>query len=207
VNEHRTRVLDVSELDTHGFGARGISWWGVNVYVAIEGTMLALCLASYFYLQSKAIEWPLGRKSPPLAVPTINTLVMLASLAPMVWTERVAPSMDRRLVLRGLLISLAFGVVFSVLRAIEISLLPMRWDSNVYWSLVWTTVGLHTGHLIAEVIETAVIAAVFIRGGEIEPKMYVDAEDNAYYWYFIVAVWVPVYLVMFLAPWLLPGAS
>lgn len=197
----RPRVLDVSGLDTHAFGSRGLTWWGVNVFIAIEGTMLALCIASALYLQSQAPEWPLGKIAPPLLLPTINTLVMLASVVPMIWTERLAPTMDRRRILAALGVCLAFGVAFCVLRALELARLPMRWDSNVYWSLLWVTVGLHTGHLVAEVIETAVIAAALLPGGEIEPKLYVDVEDNALYWYFIVAVWLPVYAVLFVWPW------
>jgi cytochrome c oxidase subunit 3 len=199
MSARRMTVLDVSHLETHGFGSRGLSWWGVNVYIAIESTMLALCIASYFYLESQAPEWPLGKRSPGLVLPTINTLVMLASVVPMVWTERAARCMDRRRVLQGLAVCLAFGVVFSALRAVELARLPLRWDSNVYWSLVWTTVGLHTGHLVAEVVETFVIAAALLRA-EVEAKLYVDVEDNALYWYFIVAIWVPVYLVMFVSP-------
>lgn len=196
----RPRVLDVSRLETHAFGSRGIGWWGVNVYIAIEGTMLALCIASAFYLESRATEWPLGGRSPDLVIPTLNTLVMLASVLPMVWTERVARTMDRRRVLLGLALCLALGLVFSVLRAVELAALPMRWDANVYWSLLWATVGLHTGHLVAEVVETAVIAAALLRDPAPEPKLYVDVEDNALYWYFIVAVWLPVYGALFVWP-------
>jgi cytochrome c oxidase subunit III len=196
----RMQVLDVSGLETFGFGSRGVSWWGVNVYIAIEGTMLLLCLASYFYLESQAPEWPIGRRPPDLGLATLDTLLLLASVPPMVWTERAARCMDLHRIRRGLLVCIAIGIAFSVVRALEIASLPFRWNTNVYWSLIWVTVGLHTGHLIAEVLETMVIAAALSRGGEIEPKLFVDVEDNALYWYFIVAVWLPVYAVVFLSP-------
>jgi cytochrome c oxidase subunit 3 len=85
-------------------------------------------------------------------------------------------------------------------RVVALRQLPFRWDDHAYGSVVWTTIGLHTGHLFAEVLETAVIATVFFRRGDVEAKYFVDAEDNALYGYFIVAVWIPVYAVLYLSP-------
>jgi heme/copper-type cytochrome/quinol oxidase subunit 3 len=49
-------------------------------------------------------------------------------------------------------------------------------------------------------VETVVIAILMFRSGPIHPKYYSDVEDNALYWYFIVAVWVPIYAILFLYP-------
>jgi cytochrome c oxidase subunit 3 len=193
-------VLDVAPLETWGFGSRGVGWWGVNCFIAIETTMLALCLATYFYLPSQAPDWRTSIPAPPLGPATLDTAVLLLSVAPMVWTERVARRCDRAGVQSGLLACIAFGLLFCTLRIVELRQLPFRWDDHAYGSVVWTTIGLHTGHLVAEVLETAVIAAVFFRRGDLEPKYFVDAEDNAFYWYFIVAVWLPVYAVLYLSP-------
>lgn len=193
-------VLDVSRLPTYAFGSRGVVWWGVLVFVAIEATMLAMCLAAYFYLRSRGGEWPPGNKLPALGVATASLLVMLVSIAPMVWTELAARHMDRRRIRIGLALSLLCGVVFSVLRVFEFRGLNVWWNDNAYGSIVWTTLGLHTGHIIAEVVETAVILAIMLRRRPLEERYYSDVEDNALYWYFIVAVWVPSYVVIYLFP-------
>jgi cytochrome c oxidase subunit III len=197
--ERRT-VLDVAPLESFGFGSRGVGWWGVNCFIAIETTMLVLCLASYFYLPSQAPDWRTAVPLPPLGPATLNTAVLLLSVLPMVFTERAARRCDRAGVQSGLLACLGLGLMFCALRVVELRALPFRWDDNAYASVVWTTIGLHAGHLFAEVLETIVIAAVFFRGGELETKYFVDAEDNAFYWYFIVAVWLPVYAVLYLSP-------
>jgi cytochrome c oxidase subunit I+III len=39
--------------------------------------------------------------------------------------------------------------------------------------------------------------------GPIEGKTYMDVSENAEYWYFVVAAWIPIYLVLYFAPrWL-----
>ncbi|HYD50581.1 MAG TPA: cytochrome c oxidase subunit 3 [Terriglobales bacterium] len=193
-------VVDVSGLPEFGFGSRGVVWWGVLGFISVELTMLVLCLAAYFYLRSQAVEWPPANTKPELWISSLNTGVLLASLVPMIWTERAALHMDVRRIRIGLMICLAFSAVFVVLRITELYLLPVRWNENAYGSILWTTIGLHTGHMFAEVIETVVILVLMFRKGPIHGKYFSDIEDNALYWYFIVGIWVPVFAVLFLSP-------
>jgi len=41
---HFTR--DLSELPTHAFGTRSLTWWGVVGFMLIEGTGFALAIAA-----------------------------------------------------------------------------------------------------------------------------------------------------------------
>lgn len=197
---HQRPIVDVSGLPDFAFGSRGIVWWGVLGFIAVEATMLVLCLAAYFYLRSQAVDWPPGNAKPGLLVPTINLAVLLASVAPMIWTEKAARALDTRRVRIGLAICLVMSAVFVVGRVWEIASLPVRWDENAYGSILWTTIGLHTVHIFAEVAETVVIEILMFRRTPIHGKYYSDVEDNALYWYFIVAIWIPVYLVLFVSP-------
>ena len=51
-------VLDVADLPTYAFGHRSILWWGTVGFCLIEAAAFGLALVAYFYLRSKAIEWP-----------------------------------------------------------------------------------------------------------------------------------------------------
>ena len=55
-------ITDVSELPHHGFDAREPVWWGNNSLLAIETTMFAISIATYYYLRQNFQLWP-----PPLA--------------------------------------------------------------------------------------------------------------------------------------------
>ncbi|HEV2801114.1 MAG TPA: cytochrome c oxidase subunit 3 [Pyrinomonadaceae bacterium] len=192
--------IDVSDLPQFAFGSRGLIWWGVWGFLAIETTMLVICLVSYFYLQDRATDWPPPpTQLPDLGVPTATLAVLLLSVVPMHLLERAARRLDTRRTILWTLVCIALGVVFCVLRGFEFYSLNVMFDSNAYGSVVWTIIGVHSFHLVAEVIETCVLAAVLL-AGHTEPKYFVDSTDNALYWYFIVAIWIPCYAVLYLAP-------
>jgi cytochrome c oxidase subunit III len=193
-------TLDVSRLPEFAFGNRGLMWWGVIGFLAIEGTMLVICFVSYFYLRDRVTDWPPPpTKLPDLLVPTINLAVMLLSLVPMHLTSRAAKKLEKRKVLFWLLVSDAVGVAFIAIRALEFYALNVSWDTNAYGSIVWTIIVIHTFHIASEVIETIIITTM-LAAGHTEPKYFVDATDNALYWYFIVGIWIPCYVIIFIAP-------
>jgi cytochrome c oxidase subunit 3 len=196
-------TLDVSGLPEFAFGNRGLMWWGVIGFLAIEGTMLVICFVSYFYLRDRVTDWPPPpTKLPDLLVPTINLAVMLLSLVPMHLTSRAAKKLEKRKVLFWMIVSDAVGLAFVSIRALEFYALNVSWDTNAYGSIVWTIIVIHTFHIVSEVIETIIIT-IMLAAGHTEPKYFVDATDNALYWYFIVGIWVPCYAIIFVAPRLL----
>jgi cytochrome c oxidase subunit I+III len=186
--------VDVGRLPEHAFGSRGVVWWGVMSFIAIEATMLALAMGAYGYLYINAggSEWPPGRLPPAWQWPTVNLALLLASLAPAWWSDRAAKRYDAGSVSAALVLCCVVGAAFCAVRLLEFRALNTTWDRNAYSSVVWTLLGLHTIHLVAEVVETMVITLWVLRGAR-HQRTFVDVSDNALYWYFIVASWVPVY--------------
>ena len=193
-------AVDVSRLPNFAFGNRALTWWGVMGFLAIEGTMLVICFVSYFYLRTRVIEWPPPPvELPDLLVPTINLIVMLLSIIPMYLASRAARRLATRRLLIWTLVCVAMGLIFITLRVFEFYALNVSWDTNAYGSILWTIIVIHTFHLVTEILETFVFAIIVARG-HTEPKYFVDATDNALYWYFIIGIWVPCYVLIFLAP-------
>jgi heme/copper-type cytochrome/quinol oxidase subunit 3 len=75
----------------------------------------------------------------------------------------------------------------------------VRWDTNAYGSVVWMLMGLHTAHLLTDVLDTVVLAVLMFTG-PLEGKRFVDVSENSLYWYFVVVAWLPLYAVVYLAP-------
>ncbi|HEY0406831.1 MAG TPA: cytochrome c oxidase subunit 3 [Pyrinomonadaceae bacterium] len=193
-------AIDVSSLPEFAFGARGLMWWGVVGFLAIEATMLVICFVSYFYLRTRVIDWPPPpTELPDLLLPTISLGVILLSVVPIHLSCRAAKRLDKRGLLLWLVVATIFGIAFLVLRGFNFSALNVSWDTNAYGSVVWTIFVIHTFHLVSEVAETIIITLI-IALGHTEPKYFVDSVDNALYWYFIVAIWIPCYVIIFLAP-------
>jgi heme/copper-type cytochrome/quinol oxidase subunit 3 len=91
------------------------------------------------------------------------------------------------------------GIVLIVLRVFEIGALPIRWDQNAYGSMVWMLLGLHTAHIVTDVIDTIVLTVLmFTRHGH--GKRFSDVSDNAFYWNFVVLSWPPIYVLLYWTP-------
>jgi heme/copper-type cytochrome/quinol oxidase subunit 3 len=96
-------------------------------------------------------------------------------------------------------VSLVFAVAFNVIRAYEFAHLNVMWDRDAYGSIVWLTLGLHTVHVVTDLLDSAVLA-VLMFVGPVEEHRFVDVEENAVYWYFVVLTWLPIYGVIYWAP-------
>lgn len=192
-------ALDVAGLPSYGFSHRSPMWWGTLGIMAIEGTVFALTIVTYFYLRSQSDEWPPGLAPPKLLWGTLNTLILLASAIPNQWAKKAALRHDLAGVRRALVVCLAFAVAFIVVRVLEFGALDCKWDSNAYGSVVWMLLGLHTTHLVTDFADTAVLAVLMFTG-PLEGKRFVDVSENAVYWDFVVLAWLPIYGVLYWAP-------
>jgi cytochrome c oxidase subunit III len=196
------RELYVGKLPTVVFGHRSLIWWGTLGMMAIEGTMFAIVIASYFYLRTRVTDWPPGVMPPALVYGVINTAIFIVSAIPNQWTKNVAEKGKLGSVRIGLLVMTAVGILNIVLRVFEFKALNCQWDANAYSSVVWTLLGLHTVHLLTDWVDTVVLTTLFFTG-PLDGKRYMDASENSDYWYFVVLTWLPIWFVIYFVPRLL----
>ncbi len=203
MTETTRNVLDLSSLETNGFGTRATSWWATLGFMLIEGMTLAVCAGSYLYLTRRFQSWPPLRTPPPdLLVPTISFIALLASVPIARWVSRSARARDVRATAKALAVGSVASMVLLALRALEFSSLNTRWENDAYGSIVWLTIGFHTTLLLVDFVESFFIGMVFWIG-PVEKKHFTDADDDAFYWHFMVAAWIPLYFLIYLSPRLL----
>ena len=194
------RTLDVSTLPPGAFGSRALTFWGTLGIVVIEGTAFALAIGAYFFLVTRSPAWPPDGVAPPdLRWGTLNTLILLASLIPNELTRRAGEHVDLGRVRIWMVVCLAFAATFNVVRAFEFANLNVAWNRDAYGSIVWLLLGLHTTHIVTDFLDSAVLTALMFKG-PIEEHRFVDVEENAVYWYFVVLTWLPIYGVIYWAP-------
>jgi heme/copper-type cytochrome/quinol oxidase subunit 3 len=194
-------VMNLSALPDVVFGPRDIMWWGTMGFVVIEGFTLVLTAAVYLYIQQNFATWPPeGTPLPDLLVPTIQVVLMVLSLPFVLWISRVAHRFEFEKVRLGLTVAALINAVFVGLRLVEaISSLNVKWDTNAYGSAQWLILGSHFTLLAVELVEVAGMALMFWLA-PIEEKHFSDAADMAFYWFFMVLSWVPLYVLCFLVP-------
>jgi cytochrome c oxidase subunit 3 len=193
-------VLDLSSLPQHGTGAASPTWWGTSAFMLIEGTGFALAIAVYLYLMSLASRWPIEAPPPDLTAGTLLTALLVASIIPNMIVSRWAKAKSLRKVQIGLIVMSVLGILPLIVRAAEFPALHVEWDDNAYGSIVWTLLGLHTTHIITDLIDTLVLTALMFSRHADNPRRFGDVEDNAMYWNFVVAAWLPIYLCIYWAP-------
>ncbi|RKH43064.1 hypothetical protein D7X55_30675 [Corallococcus sp. AB049A] len=194
------RTLDVSHLPTFAFGHRDPLWWGVTGLMAIESTAFVLMLASYFYIRGNYAHFP------PTALPfyvkvvaAVITGVMLLSAVPIHYANRAALKGRLRGMRWGLALGSLLGFVVVALRIVEFLWIGFRWDTHAYGSIFWFIVGMHTVHTLSGSLEDLLLLGVLFKG-PVEEKHLVDVHTNGRYWFFVVASWLPIYVILYLDP-------
>lgn len=198
MNEGAT--LDLSHLPPHGLGTASVSWWGTLAFMLIEGTGFALSIVVYLYLMSVAQRWPLDAPPPDLPAGTTLTALLVASLIPNTFLARWARNQDLLKVRIGLIVMSLLGTAPLILRAFEFPAMHIKWDQNAYGSIVWVMLGLHTTHILTDLVETLVLTCLmFSRHGD-NARRFGDVSDNTMYWNFVVATWLPMYACLYWVP-------
>ncbi len=199
--------LDLTALPRGARGARAFAVWGVALLVAIELTVVASMITSYFYLRvTTSGPWPPPGIAPP--DPTLATLALaslLASLVPLHLTLRAlrqgTPARLRPTLATGL--ALAAGYV--VLSALDLAKKPHDWTVNAYTSIEWTLSGYQLFHVIALTGLLAALTVAALRGrfDRLDPTDLAIVDGALLYWAFVAAAAVPAWATLYLSPRLL----
>jgi cytochrome c oxidase subunit III len=192
-------VLDVSRLPTYAFGHRSLMFWGTAGMIAIEGTMFLIALVAYYYLRGISLHWPQSAAPPDLLWGTVNTGILLVSGIPNHLAAKAAEREDLHAVRRWLVVCLVMGIAFHAVRALEFTTLNTHWNLNAYGSIVFALLVLHTVHMVTDLIDTGVLTALMFTD-RVTGRRYVDVNENADYWWFIVLAWLPIYFTLYLVP-------
>jgi cytochrome c oxidase subunit I+III len=197
-------VVDLGELPDVVFGPRDIMWWGTLGFVVIEGFTLVLCAAAYVNLTQNYATWPPEHTPlPSLGAPAVQVIVMLLSLPVVWWTAKSARRFDLGKVRIGLTLATLFNAAFVGIRLVELLVsLNVRWDANAYASAQWMLLCMHGTLLAVELVEVGGMLLLFWIA-PVEEKHFSDVADMGFYWFFMVLVWLPLFVLCFLVPrWL-----
>ena len=192
-------AIDVSRLPTYAFSHRSLMFWGTAGMIVIEGTMFAIALVAYYYLRGRSLHWPLSSPPPELLWGTVNTFILLVSGIPNHLAAKASEKADLGAVRLWMVVSVALAAAFHVVRALEFTALNTHWSLNAYGSIVFSLLVLHTVHSVTDFVDTVVLTALMFTS-RISGRRYVDVNENADYWWFIILAWLPIYFTLYLVP-------
>ena len=185
-------------LDTNASGPGANIWWGIVGLIAVEITVFAALIASYYYYQVLSPGWP-PESPPPLLLPTVNTFVLIGSSIAIAIADRGIRDGRQGRLRAGLVASILFAIAFLVLKGMELADKDYHWDTHAYGSIVWMMLGLHSLHVLSVLLKSLVMAVLAFRGYFSE-RRYVGVQVNGMYWHFVVVIWIPIYITLYLSP-------
>jgi cytochrome c oxidase subunit I+III len=182
---------------------RSTAWAGMLMLVVIELVAFGALWASYFYLRMQPADWPPGGiPHPDVLLPAISSGLLLLSGIPVWMAERAARAgaLDR---LRFLMpIALVMAVGYLVLKAAEHMQMEYTWASHAYGSIVWTISGYSAFHVLGLLVMGTVVW-VMHQSGHLRGRRVAAVEAIGVYWYFVAITSIPVFGVLYVAPYLI----
>jgi heme/copper-type cytochrome/quinol oxidase subunit 3 len=171
-------------------------------FIAAELALFATLLASYFYVRFSSPSWPYGGiEEPKLVTGIILSVILWVSSAPMWWAEHGIKQGNVGTLRLGLGIAFVLGVVFLAYEAYDFADATFSWRTNVYGSLWFTILGFHFAHVVLAVLMNAELQ---VRAwlGHFDEDHHLAVGAVALYWHFVDAVWVFIFLSLYVSPYL-----
>lgn len=194
------RTLDVSGLKPYDISTQAPLWWGQFMFVFIEGTMFCILIAAYFYVRLRMDVWPPpGDQFPHKLLPSLALIPLILSCIGTYWASEAAKKDSRSGMIAGLALNLVLAGIALWMRIVEWHSLNFNWMTDAQGSYVWAFLGLHTFDYIGDLVFTAVLLLLILIG-RYGPKQRLGVHVDSVVWYFLVAIWIPIYVVIYWGP-------
>ena len=170
-------------------------------FMGAEVMFFAALVSALFVLRVGMAAWPPPLQPRlPLAVTTVNTLILIGSSVSMVAALRALRRQDRRRFVRMLVTTAVLGALFLGVQGYEwIRLIGfgLTLSSSVYGTAFYSLIGLHglhvAGALVWLVATTLRAASARFADGRLTP-----VQACAMYWHFVVALWPVLFVAVYL---------
>ena len=158
--------------------------------------------------------WAEGSEELSIALGGFNTVVLITSSLTMALGVRSAQTGAPRATVKWLLITIALGLTFLVVKFFEYK---EKWDLNhipgpnfifegrpdlaphleIFYSLYFALTGLHALHMVVGVSILSVVTWMAYRR-RFTPNWYTPVEISGLYWHFVDVVWIFLFPLLYL---------
>ncbi|MCB0976211.1 MAG: heme-copper oxidase subunit III [Acidimicrobiales bacterium] len=168
---------------------------GMVVWLSSELMFFAGLFAGWFMVRSEAKVFPPPGVHLPVGRTAIATAVLLASSATIHVAVGAAKRSDRVSAVRWLIVTALLGMVFLAFQAYEYATAEFHIDTNAYGSMFYLLTGFHGLHVLGGVLFLLATAGIIV--GRSRAPAGRTVEIAAYYWHFVDAVWVAMFLTVY----------
>ena len=192
-------AIIATELPVGSIGRTSLGWWGLLTLIATEGALFCYLIFSYLYLAVQVgPNW--GSDVPPALSFGIPMTVLLIANSIAMWSAERAVTHDARVQLLGSLILGNLLVTgFGVLEILDWLSETFTLRTSAYGSAFFILTGFHFAHVVVGALMLLAII-VWSAFGYFDSKRNVPVLIVSAYWHFTDAVWIVLFIILFLAP-------
>ena len=170
-------------------------------FMGAEVMFFAALVSALFVLRVGMATWPPPLQPRlPLAVTTVNTLVLIASSVSMTLALRALRQRDRQRFVNMLATTAALGALFLIVQGYEwIRLIGfgLTLSSSVYGATFYSLIGLHGLH-VAGALGWVLLTTRRAMRGRFEGGRVAPVQACAMYWHFVVGLWPVLFVAVYL---------
>jgi len=133
---------------------------------------------------------------PPFDLPFMNTLILLLSGTTVTWAHHAILEGNQRDAVRGLLLTVILGAIFTGVQIFEYAVAPFGFKDNIYSSTFFLATGFHGFHVF---VGTVFLIVCLFRAmkGHFKPDQHFGFEAAAWYWHFVDVVWLFLFFCIY----------
>jgi cytochrome c oxidase subunit III len=132
----------------------------------------------------------------PMELPLLMTMILLLSGCAVNWAHDAALKGINSDLIKGTLLAVALGVVFSLFQMLEYSHVTFKFTDGIYPSTFYMATGFHGFHVIIGTIFLAV-CVMRARKGHFTAERHFGFEAAAWYWHFVDVVWLFLFVAIY----------
>ena len=185
--------------------------YGMILFIGSEVMFFVAWFWAYFdgffnydaFEQTARLAWSGGQWPPtgvelfdPFHLPLFNTLILLTSGTTVTWAHHALLNNDKKGLVWGLVLTIALGVLFSVVQVIEYTQAGFSYSGNLYGATFFMATGFHGFHVF---IGTVFLIVCLVRAmrDHFTPRQHLGFEFAAWYWHFVDVVWLFLFATVY----------
>lgn len=193
---HHAPVMEPSPF---AIPAKKLAMW---LFIISDIMTFAACLVAYGFLRNANPDWPRPFQSGTIVSVMVMTFILFTSGLTMALAVRAARAGDRAGAFRLTRVTLALGMLFTLLHIREwlsmigqgVTFFKNPWGTSVFGGAYFSITGIELLHVIAALIAFVIVGLGYKRGRYSSD----DLENCGLFWQFIIIVWMFVVPLVYL---------